>query len=64
MRRQTRYETIQDRRDVRHDNKTVDVCDIPTEDRHCMRQYKTGEVLDMTTRHWMHVTCQEKTDEV
>ena len=48
-RRQTLYETIQDRRGVRLDNKTVDVCDI--EDRRCMRQYKTGEVLDLTTRH-------------
>ena len=69
-RRQKRYETIQDRRGVRHDNKTldltqqdrrgvrhdnktVDVCDIPREDRRGMRQYKTGEMLDMTTRHWM-----------
>ena len=43
-RRQTLYETIQDRRGVRHDNKTLDVCDIPREDRRCMRQYKTGEV--------------------
>jgi hypothetical protein len=58
------YETIQDRQGVRHDNKTVDVCDIPREDRRCMRQYKTDEVLDMTTRHWMYVTCQEKTKEV
>ena len=64
MRRQTRYETIQDRRGVRHDNKTVDVCDIPREDRRGMRQYKTGEMLDMTTRHWMYLTCEEKTDEV
>ena len=50
-RRQTSYETIQDRRGVRHDNKTLDVCDMPREDRRGMRQYKTGEVLDMTTRH-------------
>ena len=50
-RRQKRYETIQDRRGVRHDNKTLDVCDMPREDRRGMRQYKTGEVLDMTTRH-------------
>ena len=49
-RRQKRYETIQDRRGVRHDNKTLDVCDIPREDRRGMRQYKTGEMLDMTTR--------------
>ena len=63
-RRQTRYETIQDRRGVRHDNKTLDVCDMSREDRRCMKQYKTGEVLDMTTRYWMYVTYQEKTDVV
>ena len=63
-RRQKRYETIQDRRGVRHDNKTLDACDMPREDRRGMRQYKTGEVLDMTTKHWMYVTYQEKTDEV
>jgi hypothetical protein len=50
---------LSDRRSDRHDSKTLDVCDMPGEDRRCMRQYKTGEVHihPVSFCHVSHLVC-------